>query len=151
MSISPSPPSFLALRVYSIWENLESTEQATTSHPTSLNYLALLLNAIISVGQTKVKSNGQKNNTKYFPLQSESFNVLKSPWNQAGASKQGACFLTSDISNLYIKCLIRNHTYIYLNRLNYTLIFSDAKLKFSIYLILIFKQNIYYLCFKSIE
>jgi hypothetical protein len=39
-------------------ENFESTEQARTSHPISLNYLVLLLKAMISVGQTKVKSSG---------------------------------------------------------------------------------------------
>lgn len=56
--MGPSPPSFLALRVYSICENLESTETAMTSQPISLNSLALLLKAMISVGQTKVKSRG---------------------------------------------------------------------------------------------
>lgn len=56
--MGPSPPSFLDLRVYSMCENLESTEQARSSHPASLNYLALLLKAMISVGQTKVKSRG---------------------------------------------------------------------------------------------
>ena len=54
----PSPPSFLDLRVYSMCEKCESTEQAKTSHPASLNSLALLLKAMISVGQTKVKSRG---------------------------------------------------------------------------------------------
>ena len=56
--MAPRPPSFLDLSEYSMCENFESTEQARTSHPISLNYLALLLKAIISVGQTKVKSRG---------------------------------------------------------------------------------------------
>jgi hypothetical protein len=56
--IYPRPPSFLDFLQYSICENLESIEHPTTSQPTLLNYLALLLNAIISVGQTNVKSSG---------------------------------------------------------------------------------------------
>ncbi len=58
ISMAPRPPSFLDLSEYSMCENFESTEQARTSHPICLNYLALLLKAIISVGQTKVKSRG---------------------------------------------------------------------------------------------
>jgi hypothetical protein len=58
MSIYPNPPSFRDFKVYSMWANLESTEQANTSQPSYLNSLALLLKAIISVGQTNVKSSG---------------------------------------------------------------------------------------------
>lgn len=40
------------------WEKWESTDAAMTSHPIFLKSSAASLNAIISVGHTKVKSNG---------------------------------------------------------------------------------------------
>lgn len=40
------------------WEKCESTEAAMTSHPIFLKSSAASLNAIISVGHTKVKSRG---------------------------------------------------------------------------------------------
>lgn len=106
--MSPKPPSFLDLRQYSMWEKCESTEQATTSHPISLNYLALLLKAMIQVGQTKVKSRGQKKRTRYFPLQSSSLICLKSPLYQELPANFGAGFLTNDISFYYEDLIFAN-------------------------------------------
>lgn len=58
MLIPPKPPSLRGVLIQAKWVNGESIEQPTSSQPAFLNSSAALLKAIISVGHTKVKSNG---------------------------------------------------------------------------------------------
>ena len=57
-SSSPIPPSSSGVIVHYLCTNFESTEHPSNSHPSLLNYGAALLNALISVGHTNVKSKG---------------------------------------------------------------------------------------------
>lgn len=56
--ISPRPPLFLGVFVQAKWEYLESHEAAITCVLMASKSATLSLKAIISVGQTKVKSRG---------------------------------------------------------------------------------------------
>src|SRR3569833_1734658 len=63
----PIPPLFTGVLRQAAWVNCESIDTPTSSTPRSRNITARLMWAKISVGQTKVKSRGQKNNTRYLP------------------------------------------------------------------------------------
>src|SRR3569832_650828 len=92
----PIPPLFTGVLRQAAWVNCESIATPTSSTPRSRNITARLLWAMISVGQKKVKSRGQKNNTRYLPrrLDSLKFSLMLPSAITAGATKSGAGLVT---------------------------------------------------------
>ena len=72
----PIPPFSSGVIVHCLCTKWESTEHPTSYAPIFSNSSDLALNALISVGHTNVKSSGQKNNTRYFPLKLSRVNFL---------------------------------------------------------------------------
>src|SRR3569832_2441219 len=85
----PIPPLFTGVLRQAAWVNCESIDTPTSSTPRSRNITARLLWAMISVGQTKVKSRGQKNNTKKKPrrLDRLKFSLMLTTTNTTNTTK----------------------------------------------------------------
>ena len=75
----PKPPFFLSVFIWARWLKRESTWHCNDS--TLWNSVALSLKVVISIGRTKVKSEGRKKSTKYFPLKSSRLGL---PWWSSG-------------------------------------------------------------------
>src|SRR3569623_411908 len=92
----PIPPLFTGVLRQAAWVNCESIDTPPSSTPRSRNITARLLWAMISVGQTKVKSRGQKNNTRYLPrrLDRLKFSLMRPSAITVGATKSGAGLVT---------------------------------------------------------
>src|SRR3569832_493575 len=92
----PIPPLFTGVLRLVAWVFCVSFDTPTSSTPRSRNITARLLWAMILVGQTKVKSRGQKNNTRYLPrrLDRLKFSLMLPSAITAGATKSGAGLVT---------------------------------------------------------
>ena len=94
----PMPPCSTGVLRQAKWVNWESMDTPTISTPRSRNSLRRLSWAMISVGQTKVKSRGQKKRTTYFPRREERVKSSTFPPGVTeGAVKSGACLVTSTL------------------------------------------------------
>src|SRR3569623_278921 len=98
----PMPPFSTGVLRQAAWVNCESIDTPPSSAPRSRNLAARLLWAMISVGHTKVKSNGQKNSTTYLPrrLDRLKLSLTLPSANTAGATKSGAGLVTNTVMKL---------------------------------------------------
>src|SRR3569833_3343705 len=92
----PIPPLFTGVLRQAAWVNCESIDTPTSSTPQTQNNNTRKKKTKNTERQTKVKSRGQKNNTRYLPrrLDRLKFSMMLPSAITAGATKSGAGLVT---------------------------------------------------------